>query len=169
MNQFYRAKDKEGVWHYGSCYSGFKTSEQEESGVIKKATYLVKTEGSELTNTLRSLHLEVDSSTVCTLSPFQDKNNKDIYEGDKIEFFGMRGIVTIELGCIGIVLSESINYDLLEEEVKSQTGNSYQGAHCDNFITLFELYWAFNDEDNCISAVQVMGNHWDADNPAYRG
>lgn len=81
-------------------------------------------------------------------SELRDINSKRIYEGDIIRFCGYEGEVVFDYGCLGVSVKEDINYDVLQKFMDEHKdiccGNLYSGCMCDNFISLWEIYWNFN-------------------------
>ena len=95
-----------------------------------------------------------------------DMNGKKIFEGDIVTIFGkQKGIITQECGAFGIGITSCIDYDYLDSEIKEITGCDNRSCFCgsDNFVSLWELMWNYNqEEDNC-SVVEIIGNS--IDNP----
>ena len=89
-----------------------------------------------------------------------DENGVEIFKGDIVRFNSNIGEITYESGSFGIGFSESIDYELMIKEIHECTGcdNSLSMCCNDNFISLWEIYWNYNNEDNMIYAVEVIGN-----------
>lgn len=105
----------------------------------------------------------VDSDTICQCAGFNDKNAEPICENDIVDFLGHRGIVKFECGTFGIFCEKHIDWDEIQANIMPVTGceNLLYACKNDNFISLWEIYWNFNDEDNYLSTVEVVGNVFD--------
>ena len=105
---------------------------------------------------------DIDPDTVCFPTGQTDKNGKMIWTGDIVEFLGMRGEVKFECGAFGIAFDE-IDWDYMEERIPEITGcnNSLCACLNDNFISLWEIAWNFNEEENYLSTVDILGNIYD--------
>ena len=104
----------------------------------------------------------VYTDTVGQYTGLKDKNDKEIYEGDIVKFFGMKGEITRACGAFGISTSKQINYDKLETKILY--GNSPAFCYNDNFISLWELWWNYEQDDNLLCEVEVIGNIFDNPN-----
>lgn len=87
---------------------------------------------------------------------YQDGN--EICLGDKVSLVtGDTGEITFERGAYGIVVWEGIDYEKVQSEMDRNygcCGNKYHGCRNDNFISLWELYWNFNCEEDCLCPVE---------------
>ena len=108
---------------------------------------------------------EIDPSTICQCTGLKDKNGKLIWENDIVDFFGHKGKVKYECGGFGIAYRECIDWEEIESNICTITGcdNALYACENDNYISLWEIYWNFNDEDDCLSTVEVVGSA--IDNP----
>lgn len=103
---------------------------------------------------------QVDESTICQCTGLKDKNGKLIWENDIVDFFGHKGKVKYECGSFGIAYRECIDWEEIESNICPVTGcdNALYACENDNFISLWEIYWNFNDEDDSVNTVEVIGS-----------
>ena len=96
--------------------------------------------------------------TLGEFTSLYDKNGKGIYAGDIVKFLDSEYMVIFEVGTFGLGSYIQIDYDKIEKEVEETTDNDYSGVHCDNFISLWTIYWNFNCDDDVITQIEVIGN-----------
>ena len=108
---------------------------------------------------------KVDESTICQCTGLKDKNGKLIWENDVVDFLGHKGKVMYECGGFGIAYRERIDWEEIESNICTITGcdNALYACENDNYISLWEIYWNFNDEDDSVNTVEVIGSA--IDNP----
>lgn len=106
---------------------------------------------------------DVDQSTLCACTGLKDKHGQKIWENDIVDFFGHKGKIKYECGSFGIAYKDYIDWEEIEANICHITGcdNALYACENDNFISLWEIYWNFNDEDNSVNTVEVIGDIFD--------
>ena len=102
--------------------------------------------------------------TIGQYTGLTDKNGlTKIFEGDVVKLFDIAiGEIVCECGAFGISCRQ-IDYDYLASEIASVTGCDNTPMFCrnDNFVSLWELYSNYNEENSEISVIEVIGNIYD--------
>ena len=106
---------------------------------------------------------EVIPDTICQCTGLKGKNGKLIWENDIVELLGHRGVIKYACGGFGIGYRKNIDWEELQDNIMRVTGceNILYACENDNYISLWEIYWNFNDEDDLIDTVEVIGNIFD--------
>ncbi|MEG2000999.1 MAG: hypothetical protein RR053_06375 [Evtepia sp.] len=148
MNYMYRGMNNER-WVYGDYYKSTSKFMLNEEQKIRTSHNIVK-DG--------EYYYEVSPETVCEYSGVGN-----IWEHDILEIWGKSFEVIKQCGSFGIVSNDLIDYDLFENKIKEYTGcdNSPHFCGCDNFISLWELYWNYNEEENNLLCAEITGNIFD--------
>lgn len=81
---------------------------------------------------------------------YEDEN--EICLGDHVLLItGDVGKIVFECGAYGVAIQDCIDYYKIQAKMDESDwccGNRYSGCKNDNFISLWELYWNFNCEDD---------------------
>lgn len=105
----------------------------------------------------------VDPTTICQCTGLKDKNGKPIWENDIVDFLEHKGTVMFNCGGFGIGYRKNIDWEEIQSNIMRVTGceNILYACENDNYISLWEIYWNFNDEDDSVNTVEVVGNIFD--------
>lgn len=87
------------------------------------------------------------------------ENGNEITLSDKVRFItGDIGEIVYECGAFGVAL-DSIDYEKIQQIMDSYPhccGNNFHGCENYNFISLWELYWNFNCEEDVLFVLEQI-------------
>lgn len=91
-----------------------------------------------------------------------DKDFQELFLDDKVVLLDrFHGTVVFESGAygIGFDIENTLDWDYIESQIKPVTGCDNQPAFCrnDNFVSLWELLWNFNCEDDVCVVLEKIG------------
>lgn len=89
-----------------------------------------------------------------------DLNGESLKMGDKVKIAnGQIGEIVYECGAFGVAIEGCINYEWIQNAMDNDDwccGNSYSGVMNDNFISLWELYWNSNSDEDICRFVEIL-------------
>lgn len=89
------------------------------------------------------------------------EEGESIKIGDKVLFLGLYvGNIVFECGSFGIGIDSGIDYEKIQSFMdadKNCCGNRYSGCNNDNYISLWEVYWNFNCDEESIHVIEKIG------------
>lgn len=114
---------------------------------------------------------DIIPDTICHSIGFRDKNNCNIFIGDKIVFYvnnktKLTGTICYERGSFGVGFDDILNYKKLEKMAQKYTGvdNFWEGVKNDYFLSFWEICWNFTLYDgDRINFMEVIGNKFEKD------
>lgn len=113
--------------------------------------------------------VQINPETIGQYTGLTDRNSKKIFEGDIVELFVFRGQIIQMCGAFGVSVKPAIDWNYLASEINPVTGCDNSPIFCqnDNFVSLWELMWNYNQEENMCDVIEVVGNIHD--NPEMLG
>lgn len=142
MNEIlHRGKSNDGEWVYG-WYTMFPFG--------NLANELVIIPAGEPTGS----PVEIDPQTAGMYTGIPDKNHVKIFEGDIVKAHGIIGEIIYLHGAFGIEPIVDIDFPALEEKMPHINNATF--CHCENFISLWELWWNCGECEE--DMLEVIGN-----------
>lgn len=105
------------------------------------------------------LAFEIDPETICQYTGLDDMNGNGIFKGHILDVFGMRGVVVQGHGAFGVYFPNGIDYGLLESNIPHNNNANF--CFNDNFISLWELWWNYEQDDSPLYCAEIIGNIFD--------
>lgn len=147
----FRAKDiKRNQWVYGGYYKHLKRTPCPMGDKITEEDYkhLIINSGFSDWNMPKPLDtFEVHENTVGQYINLNDKNNKEIYEGDIVEYKNEKFLIQEEVG----------NYMLVRRDDTTDMYLIFENCWNDEVYPVSQLYWEENCEDR-ILPVEIIDN-----------
>ena len=143
--RLYRGREiKTKIWRFGYYAGIWKFDDNEYAKIIDSET-------------AKEYYVEIE--TVGRNTDLADGNGENIFEGDIVQFLDSKGLITNEVAAFGICFDNTINWDKIEKEIPIYTGcnNCCSACYNDNFISLWEIFWNFNEYEN-LEIIEVIGN-----------
>ena len=145
----YRGKSITGLWIYGQYKSVDNIFGGKTHKIIDENAYEYITDE----------YHTIIPETLGLGSGEYDCNEKEIYEGDIVKFPGGTGKIIFDKGTFGILCNKYIDYETLESMIPHN--NSPCFTYNDYFIPLWELWWNYQQDDENIEMVEIIGNIYD--------
>ena len=146
-------KDIRGDWKYWDIFGRMID--------IKTLKYIGKGKfGSQTFMPELILFVDIMLDTVCEYTGLTDKKGNRIWEHSTVNFLGHKCKVVFEQGAFGLATEDAFNYGYIDEKTQSITGKSWTGLFNDNFISIWEIVWNLDCEENCLDVCELIGDRF---------
>ena len=89
-----------------------------------------------------------------------DEDGNPLLVGQKVAFLDRQGEITFEAGAYGISFDSPIDWDefghAMEKDMAGRGTARIMACFNDNFVSLWEIIWNFNGEDDGVPHVKII-------------